>query len=689
MIVSVRVAALLPVLAALSCAPGPHVAEVPRAAAAGRSIDVTAMDRSVRPGSDFFLFANGTWYGRAEIPADRGATGLFLRLGETVETRTKGLLEQGTNAAEGTDLRKIGDYYASYIDEVEIERRGVEPLSPLLERIAKLSDQRELARYAGLSLRADVDPLNSTDLSTSNLFGLWVEQDLNSPLRNTAYLLQGGLGMPDRSHYLDESAERAALRAKYQRHVATMLKLAQIPDPEARAAKVVTLERKIASVHASRADSSDVGKANNPWTKSEFATRAPGLDWEAFFAAAGLDQQAAFIVWHPHAVAGIASLVASESLATWKDLLAAHVIDHFADILPKAFADEHFEFYSKEMRGVPANAPRYRRALDDLNGVLGEAVGKAYVGRYFPASSKRAIEGMVKRITEAFERRIDALSWMSPATKARAKEKLGTLYVGVGYPDRFRDESGLHIVRGDAFGNLERAELYNYRLNIAKLGRPVDRGEWAMFPQEVNAVNLPIRNALNFPAAILVPPFFDPNAPAAANYGGIGSVIGHEISHSFDDQGAKFDAEGRYANWWTPEDLKHFEASGDALAAQFSTYKPLPDVHLDGKLTLSENIADLAGLAAAHDAWRASLGDAAPPVQDGLTGEQQFYLAFAQCWQSKVRDSALRESLTTNGHAPGRFRVLTVRNLDDWYKAFDVAPGDDLYLSPERRVRVW
>ncbi|MET0595965.1 MAG: M13 family metallopeptidase, partial [Polyangiaceae bacterium] len=577
---SLRALSFVLVLAASSCASGPRGAEHPSGAASGHSIDLGAMDRSVRPGSDFFLYANGDWFKRTEIPADRGSTGLFLRLSETVETRTKGLLEQAGSAEEGSDLRKIGDYYASFLDEATIEKRGLEPLAPVLERIGKLADKRELARYAGMSLRADVDPLNSTDLSTGNMFGLWVEQDLNFPARNTAYILQGGLGMPDRSHYLEESPARVALREKYERHIANLFKLAQVSDAEAKAARVVKLERKIASVHASRADSSEVGKANNPWTRADFSTRAPGIDWEAFFAAAGLDQQGGFIVWHPHAVTGIASLVASESLEAWKDLLAAHVLDHFAEVLPKAFADEKFDFYSKEMRGVPVNAPRYRRALDDINNVLGEAVGKAYVSRYFPASSKQAVEEMVKKISVAFGRRIDALTWMSPATKARAKEKLGTLYVGIGYPDKFRDESGLAIAPGDAFGNLDRAELYNYKLNLAKLGQAVDRGEWAMFPQEVNAVNLPIRNALNFPAGILVPPFFDPAATAAANYGAIGSVIGHEISHSFDDQGAKFDAHGRYANWWTAEDLKHFESSGEALAAQFSTYKPFPDVAL-------------------------------------------------------------------------------------------------------------
>jgi predicted metalloendopeptidase len=451
----------------------------------------------------------------------------------------------------------------------------------------------------------------------------------------------------------------------------------------------MALEKKIAAAHVSRVDSEDVGKANNPWKRSEFATKAPGIEWEAFFASAGLDKQPAFIVWHAAAFTGLAKLVQSEPLEMWKDFLTAHAIDRYSGVLPKAFGDEQFAFYSKEMRGVPAMPPRWRRALDATSDQLGDAVGKAYVARHFPASSKRAIEDMVKNLVSTFARRIDALAWMSPATKAKAKEKLSTLHVGIGYPEKFRDESGLSVVPGDAFGNLERAELYTYRTSLAKLGRPSDHAEWAMFPQEVNAVNLPIRNALNFPAAILLPPYFDPQATAAANYGGIGAVIGHEISHSFDDQGAKFDAQGRFANWWTPEDLAHFEGSGEALAVQFSSYQPFPDARIDGKLTLSENIADLAGLAAAQDAWRASLNGATAPIQDGLTGEQQFFLSFAQSWQSKLRDEVLRETLATNGHAPAHYRVLTVRNMDDWYKAFDVDPRDALYLPPDRRVRVW
>jgi predicted metalloendopeptidase len=332
---------------------------------------------------------------------------------------------------------------------------------------------------------------------------------------------------------------------------------------------------------------------------------------------------------------------------------------------------------------------RWKQAIELTNAALGEAVGKAYVERYFPPESKAAIVDLVKSIVLAFSRRIDGLAWMAPATRRMAQEKLSTLKVGIGYPDAWRDYSDLPVVRGDALGNLERAELFEYRRNVAKLGRPIDRGEWAMVPQIVDAVNLPVRNALNFPAGILVPPFFDPHATAAANYGGIGAVIGHEISHSFDDQGAQFDAQGRLKNWWTPEDLARFRASGEALAKQFSAYKPFPDLAVDGKLTLGENIADLAGLSASYEAWRATLGGAAAPEADGLTGDQQFFLSFAQTWQEKTRDARMRELLATDGHAPARYRALTVRNLDAWYAAFDVAPEGALFLAPAARVRVW
>jgi putative endopeptidase len=680
-------------LASAACASGAgSVPSTPAGAvAAVHSIDLAAIDLEVRPGTDFFMHANGRWFKTAEIAPDRGGTGVDLRIAEEVEKRTKGLLEQLANAKApaGSTSQKIADFYATYLDEAAVEARGTAPLAPALERIAKVGDARALASLLGEQLRADVDPINATNYYTDHLFGLFVEQDLADPSRYAPYLLQGGLGMPDRSFYLDTSARMAALRAKYHHHVSAMLTLGGVADADAKAARIVLLETKIAQAHVSRVDSEDIAKANNPWPRGEFATRAPGLDWDAFFAAAKLDAPTTFIVWHPHAVTGIAALVASEPLDTWKEYLTLRAIEHDASVLPKAFGDERFAFFGRELHGMLARAPRWRRALDATNDALGDAVGRLYVERYFPPESKKQIAQMVSALEGAFSRRIDALAWMAPATKAKAKEKLATLRVGVGYPDAWRDYGDLSVVRGDAVGNADRAELFEYRRCVAKLGQAVDRGAWSMLPQVVDAVNMPIRNAINFPAGILTAPYFDPRSTAAANFGAIGAVIGHEISHSFDDQGSKFDAQGRLASWWTPEDLAHFTGSGTALAAQFGAYKPFADAAVDGSLTLSENIADLAGLAAAYDAWRASLAGAAPPEQDALSGDQQFFLSYAQSYQSKDRDAVMRERLATDGHAPPRYRVATVRNLDAWYTAFDVKDSDKLYLAPEARVHVW
>jgi putative endopeptidase len=679
-----KVPAVTPVTAA--SAPPPSAPVVPL-----RSIDPSAMDRSVRPGDEFFLFANGAWYAKAEFPADRSFTGVGLRVEEEAEARTRQILEEAANAklAAGSEMQKAGDFYASYMDEEGIESRGRKPLEPAFARVAALKDARTLSAYLGSELRADVDPLNATNFKTDHLLGFWVEQDLNDPSRYAPYLLQGGLGLPDRSYYLDETPPMIDLRAKYKTHLAAMMRLAGIANADAKAGRVFALEKRMAEAHSSRVDSEDVHKGNNPWARKDFATKAPGMDWDAYFGAAKLDDAPSFIVWHPKAVTGLSALVRSEPLSVWKEYLTVRAIEHVAYFLPRALVEEHFAFYGRELRGVPTAPARWKRAVDLTNDSLGEAVGKVYVERFFPPESKKAVSRLVDNLIGAFARRIDALAWMAPATKAKAKEKLSTLKVGVGYPDAWHGYAALTIARGDAVGNLERAERFEYERNLAKLGRPIDRGEWAMVPHIVNAVNLPVRNALNFPAGILVPPFFDPQATAAINYGSIGAIIGHEISHSFDDQGAQFDAHGRVQNWWTPEDLSRFEASGAALAAQFDTYKPFPDVAVNGKQTLSENIADLAGLSVAYDAWRASLGGAPAPVAGGFDGDQQFFLSFGQGWQEKIRDARLRELLTTDGHAPARYRVLTVRNFDPWYAAFDVAPSNAMYLAPGARVRVW
>jgi putative endopeptidase len=654
-------------------------------------IDLKGIDHSVKPGDDFFHYANGDWVKTTQIPADRSSTGTFLHVYELAEKQTSTLIRnvaQG-HAAPGSNERKIADYYAAYMDEAGIEKHGLAPLKPEFDRIDAIKTRDDLASVLGSQMRADVDPINATNFHTENLFGLFVTQGLEDPSHNMAYLLQGGIAMPSRDYYLSQDKEMAAARAKYETYVTSLLKLAGTPDAEAQAKAVIALETKIAQAQESLVDSQDVHKANNVWNVSDFAQKAPGLNWNAYFKAAGLDGQQHIDVWQPSATTGIAKLVGSEPLDTWKQLLRYHALDDAAPLLPKAYADLHFNFYGTTLQGTPKQQDRWKRAVSNTNTDLGDAVGQLYVKHYFPASSKAKVEELVKNIVAAFDQRLDTLAWMTPATRAKAKEKIATLRVSVGYPDTWRDYSSLKISADDPLGNHERAVALEYKHQLAKLGQPVDKGEWWMTPQTVNAVNLPLQNALNFPAAILQPPFFDPNADAAANYGSVGAVIGHEISHSFDNTGADFDAQGRMENWWTPADAEHFEAATKKLVKQYDAYQPLPGLHVNGQQTLGENIADVSGLTAAYAAYHASLGGKPAPVIDGLSGDQRFFLAFGQAWRSKIRDAALRQRLATDVHAPAEFRAQTVRNIDGWYAAFDVKPGEKLYLAPDDRVKIW
>jgi putative endopeptidase len=610
---------------------------------------------------------------------------------QRAEERNKGLIDEmaKSDAAAGTPQRLIADYHAAYMDESGIEARGMNPLRPRLAAIATIADRAGLARALGARLRADVDPLNATNFETENLFGLFIAQGLEDPTRYTPYLLQGGLGMPDREYYLSADTEMADTRKAYRAYVENLLRAAGVQDAAARAERIVALERKIASAHAARAENDDVHKANTLWKVEELGRLAPGLDWPAFLDAAGLAGQKSLIAWHAEPIRKLSGLVASEPIETWKDWLLFHEINQAAPYLPKALADLSFGFYGTQLTGAQAQRERWKRALTNVNEQLGDAVGKIYAERFFPPSSKAEVEGMVRNIIAAFERRVDALDWMAPATKAEAKKKIATLRVGVGYPERWRNYAGLELRRDDPAGNAWRAKLWEYRYQLAKLDRPVDRDEWWMTPQTVNAVNLPLQNAMNFPAAILEAPFFDPKADPAANYGAIGAVIGHEISHSFDNLGAEFDSTGRLRNWWTPADQAHFKAAGQKLIAQYNAYEPLPGLHINGALTLSENIADVAGLAAAYDAYRMSLGGKEAPVIGGLSGDQRFFLAYAQAWRNKMRDATLRQRIVADGHAPHRERAQTVRNIDAWYAAYGVKPGDRMYLKPEERVRIW
>ncbi len=654
-------------------------------------IDLAGMDKSVAPGDDFNAYTNGGWIKTTPIPADKSSYGIDSILADQTRIRLQSLLEDAIKPGSATndDSRKIGDFfYSSFMDDAAIEQKGIAPLKSQLDAIAAIADRHALARVLGSRLRADVDPLNDTNFETENLFGVFVAQGLTDPSHNFPYLLQGGLGMPDRDYYLSTTPHMLDLRQQYQAHIAAMFTLAGFGSPNIRAGRVFALETKIARAHATRVESEDVTTAVT-WKRDELIAKAPGLDWPALLEAAGLKDATVFVVWHPKAIPGLSALAAAQPLDAWKDWLAFHAIEQSSGVLPRAFVDERFNFYGKALSGTPELRPRWQRGMDSTSAALGEAVGKMYVERYFPAATKALAQSMVADLVQAFAKRIDALAWMSPATKTKAKQKLDTLKVGVGYPDRWQDYSSLEVVKGDALGNSQRAELFEYHRHLSKLRQPVDRGEWWMTPQTVNAVNLPLQNALNFPAAIIQPPYFDPQADAAHNYGSMGAIIGHEISHSFDDQGSQFDAEGRLANWWTKDDLDHFKAAGEALAAQFDGYKPFPDLAVNGHQTLSENIADVAGLLAAYDAYRLSLHGKPDVVKDGFSGDQRFFIAFGQSWRSKVRDEQMRKEIATDGHAPEQYRADTVRNLDPWYDAFSVHSPQMLYLAPTNRVHIW
>ena len=658
---------------------------------ATHGINVAHLDPAVKPGDNFYEYANGGWLKQTEIPPDRPSVGVFSTLFDLANKRTVGLIEEAakSNPPAGSNARKIADLYNSYMDEGTIEKKGLEPLRPHLQAIAAIRDKRELARALGEGLRADVDPLNNTNFHTSNLFGIWTAPGFEDPDHYTPYLLQGGLMLPDRQYYLDNSEHMREVRAKYQAHVAEMLRLAGFSDVPARAARIVELEHNIAEKHLSLAENQDIHKANNLWTQADFTAKAPGLDWAEYFTGAGLSQQKKFIVWQPVAFSGESALVASVPLDTWKDWMAYHLVERYAAVLPKVLADEDFTFFGKELLGTPQQRPRWQRGVMLTNALLGDAVGQIYAKRYFSPQAKAEAQAMVSNLIAAFRKRIDALDWMAPATKAEAKAKLGTLYVGLGYPETWRDYSNYEVRGDDIFGNVWRASLFKYHHDVGRLGGPVDRHEWSMTPQTVNAVNLPLQNALNFPAAILQPPFFDPEAPAAANYGAIGSVIGHEISHTFDTEGSTFDSKGRLRNWWTPADLQHFEKVTAQLAKQYDAYQPFPDLHVNGQQTLAENIADVAGISAAYDGYHASLQGKPAPVQHGFSGDQQFFIAFGQNWASKARPAALRQQVLTDPHAPAEYRADTVRNIDAWYSALKVKPGEKLYLAPDGRVRIW
>jgi len=651
----------------------------------------SGVDASVAPGDDFFAYANGAWLKATEIPAGKARWDARSEINEVTRQRVASLVHEASAEPVGSTARKVADFQAAYLNEAAIEAKGITPLRPMLDCIEMVRDKAALTRLLGRGLRADVDPLNVGVYDSAHLLGLAVQASIHGERTHVAFLLQGGLGLPGREHYLGTEPRMRALRTQYVAYVGRLLALAGFDRTAPRARAVMALETAIAQSHATQEASSNDRNADQVWTRADFARQAPGMDWFAFLVAAGLGQQQDFVVWQPGAVKGAAELVASQPLQVWKDYLRVRLIDTHADVLPRAFAEEALAMHSAAA-ARPLPATRSQRAMEATQSALGDALGRMYVERFFPAEHQARVQAMAANVIAAFRHRVEAVTWLSPDAKAMALAKLKAVYFGVGHAEKWRDFSDLSVGPADAVGNLQRVAGLNYRQAVARLGQPVDStswDSWAIAPHRPGAVLLFHQNAYNFAAALLQPPKFDPVASDAANYGAIGAIVGHEVSHFVDTLGADYEADGRMRRWWTPEDLQRYQAATEPLVAQFAGYQPFPDLAVNGQLTLTENLADLAGLTAAFEAYRHTLGSKAANKDELRQQDRQFFIGFARAWRSKAREDALRAQIATDAHAPERYRIATVRNLDAWYEAFDVRPGQRLYLAPKARVRVW
>jgi len=653
-----------------------------------KNIDPAEMDQSIKPGDDFYRYANGGWLRANAARVGSSTYDTRVMLMERTRQQVRGLIQNAASAPapKGSVRQKVGDYFASFLDSASIETKGLSPLGHELDRIGAILDKRSLSAYLGTTLNSEVEGLTA---NADHVFGIWINQGFADADHNLPHLWQGGLGMPARDDYLDLSPKKVELRNQYREHIRSILQLIGSPDPAEKAAQILSLEIRIAQAFAPDLDAADVFKQNNPWKRSDFVAKAPGLDWEAYFQSAGLSEQEDFIVWQPSAVIGISTLVRDERLEVWKDYLQFHLVDHYAMVLPKSIAAEHFRFYQAILSGQQETPDRGQEAIAATSGALGQAVGQLYTERYFPAESRARAQAMVNELLRAYRGRIANLTWMLPETKKKALAKLEALQVIVGYPDAWIDYSSFDVVRGDAFGNMRRAESFNRMRNLAKLKQPVNPIEWPINPQVPGAVIMFSPNAEFFSAAILQPPYFDGEGDSASNYGSAGAGMAHEISHGFDELGNIYDARGRLGDWWTAEDRARYRKEGEKLVEQFNGYCPFFDLCVDGKQVLSENIDDLAGLLVAHDAYVLSLKGKSDVIIGGLTGEQRFFLAFAQRWRRVQTEAALRQQLKTETHSPGEYRSDTVRNADGWYEAYKAAPGEKLYLKPEDRARIW
>ena len=667
-------AAVAGIAVAKDGAPTVQTAAKPEIGAFG--FDEAGMDRQVKPGDSFADFASGSWKKTTDIPADRSAYGMFHRLQDRSLEQTRAILEESA-AKPGS---KIGDFYASYMDQAAIDGKGATPIQPWLAQVKAAGDRDALAVTMAKLQRQGV----------GGLLGLYVNQDEKAPDHYLVHVSQGGIGLPDRDYYLKDDPKLAAVRQAYLANSAKMFELiGDGANAAARAQAVYDFEKQLAQVHWNRIDSRDDDKTYNKWSAADLDAKAPGMPWGALRAAYGIAGEQELIVAQPSAITGEAKVFAATPVDVLRDYATLRIVRSYAPYLAKSIDDANFEFYGKILSGQPQQRDRWKRAVTVTSGAMGEEIGKVYVARYFPPATKAAADQLVKNVIAAMGDRIRNLSWMTPETKQKALVKLASFTPKIGYPTRWRDYSALTVDRGDIAGNIARANAFEYARNLAKLGKPIDRGEWFMTPMTINAYANPVMNEIVFPAAILQPPFFDAKADPAVNYGGIGAVIGHEISHHFDDQGRKYDPTGKLTDWWTPADVAAFDKLTAQLVKQYDGYEPLPGQHVQGALTLGENIADLAGLSVALDAYHKSLGGKPAPVSGGFTGDQRFYLGWAQVWRTKYREAALRQQLLTDPHSPGDERASVVRNLDPWYAAFKPQPGEKLYLANGDRVRIW
>jgi putative endopeptidase len=644
-------------------------------------VELVDMDLNVKPGDDFFRYVNGHWLDTFEIPEDRTRFGSFTVLADRSEKQVRGIIEDAAakSAAPGTAEQKIGDLFASYMDTATIEAKGLTPLQGDFDKINAASSYEDIAVL-----------MSSPDMQVGGIFGGFVNIDSKQPDQYAFYMGHAGLGLPDRDYYLKDDQRFKDIRAAYVKHIANMFDLAGIENASQKADAIMALETRLAKDHWPRKDRRNRDLTYNKMTMDELVSFAPDYPWKRAAEAAGLGDLNSLIVQEKSAFPKLAKDFTDTSIGDWKAYMTFNALSSFAGQLPKAFDDESFAFYGTILRGQPKQRDRWKRGVRLVSGTLGEAIGQVYVKKYFPPESKVKMVALVENLRTALGEHIDNLEWMSPETKVEAHKKLAAFTPKIGYPDKWKDYSSMTIKRDDLIGNIRAGNMWAYNDNISKLGGPIDKTEWFMSPQTVNAYYSPTRNEIVFPAAILQAPFFDPNADPAVNYGGIGAVIGHEMGHGFDDQGRKSDGTGMLRDWWTKADAKAFDARAAKLGKQYDAFEPIEGHHVNGELTMGENIGDLGGLNFALSAYKLSLKGKDAPVIDGFTGEQRLFLSWGQIWRGKMRDEALINQLTTNPHSPSQYRANgIVRNVDAWYDAFDVKEGDALYLPPEERVKIW